>query len=459
MTRKCFILPAIISACLIIAGGLLLIGTYFESHFYPGSTVNGVSVSMLSADLAYERLIKSNENYQLQIVDAVGNTDSIVRSDVGLDVLITAAQLRDFIKSQQGYMWLRYYLQPKEYEATEFVSLDETLLSNVVDSLSCHDSDIVKDVNAAYFYDNDKYYVVEEEYGDIDTEALYDIIKSAILVRMPMVNLVDEGAYRLPRTMVDTSELYKRVDLLNEHKPGSITYDLGQGITEVISADSLMDWMEFNDDGTICVNRTKVEEFVDLMKSKYDTLDKDKKLLASSDNTIVTVKAGTYGWCIDKDAEIDQLITDIQSCTNVTRDFIYSSVAASHLDNDFADTYIEADITCQKVYMYQNGKLIISTDMVSGSKRGGHSTRCGAFYITGLYRNRVLRGPGYASPVSYWMPFHAGEGLHDATWRDTFGGDIYINNGSHGCLNLPLSNAAIIYENASKGYPVMVFTH
>lgn len=459
MTRHGFFLPIIISALLTVAGVLLLVGTYFETHFYPGSIVNGVSVSMLSADSAYARLIKSNENYELQIIDAIGKTDSIVRSDVGLDVLITAAQLREFIKSQQGYMWLRFCFTPKAYEATEFVSLDETLLSNVVESLECHNSDIVKDVNAAYFYDDDKYYVIEEEYGDIDSEALYDIVKSAILCRTTSVNLVEAGAYSLPKTMVDTVELYKKVDLLNEHKPGSITYDLGNGITEVLTADNLMDWMEFNADGSVCANRTKVEEFVDLMKAKYDTLDTDKKLIASFDKAPVTVKAGTYGWCIDKDAEIEQLIADIESCSNITRDFIYSSVAASHLDNDYGNTYIEADITCQKVYMYKNGQLIIETDMVSGSKRGGHSTRCGAFYITGLYKNRVLRGPGYASPVSYWMPFHAGEGLHDATWRDTFGGDIYISNGSHGCLNLPLSNAAIIYENATKGYPVMVFTH
>ena len=28
-------------------------------------------------------------------------------------------------------------------------------------------------------------------------------------------------------------------------------------------------------------------------------------------------------------------------------------------------------------------------------------------------------------------------GIHDASWRDTFGGTIYKTSGSHGCINVP----------------------
>ena len=33
------------------------------------------------------------------------------------------------------------------------------------------------------------------------------------------------------------------------------------------------------------------------------------------------------------------------------------------------------------------------------------------------------------------MPFDGGIGFHDASWRDEFGGDIYLTDGSHGCIN------------------------
>lgn len=47
--------------------------------------------------------------------------------------------------------------------------------------------------------------------------------------------------------------------------------------------------------------------------------------------------------------------------------------------------------------------------------------------------------------------------MHDATWRSNFGGDIYLTNGSHGCINLPLNVAATIFENISANYPVLVY--
>ena len=47
-------------------------------------------------------------------------------------------------------------------------------------------------------------------------------------------------------------------------------------------------------------------------------------------------------------------------------------------------------------------------------------------------------------------------GLHDATWRSTFGGAIYRGGGSHGCINLPYWAAQSIYYNAPTGILVRV---
>ena len=64
----------------------------------------------------------------------------------------------------------------------------------------------------------------------------------------------------------------------------------------------------------------------------------------------------------------------------------------------------------------------------------------------------------YNAFVHYWMPIdtRTGVGLHDATWRNKFGGDIYYSNGSHGCINLPYEAAKTIFENISSGIPVIV---
>ena len=55
------------------------------------------------------------------------------------------------------------------------------------------------------------------------------------------------------------------------------------------------------------------------------------------------------------------------------------------------------------------------------------------------------------------MPFNGNIGFHDAPWRNEFGKDIYVNNGSHGCINMPPANAKIMFENISKGIPAIVY--
>ena len=55
------------------------------------------------------------------------------------------------------------------------------------------------------------------------------------------------------------------------------------------------------------------------------------------------------------------------------------------------------------------------------------------------------------------MPFHGGYGLHDAVWRHgNFGGQDYINGGSHGCINLTDATAEFIYNWSDIGTPVWV---
>lgn len=79
------------------------------------------------------------------------------------------------------------------------------------------------------------------------------------------------------------------------------------------------------------------------------------------------------------------------------------------------------------------------------------------FYLNSKQRDSVLIGEDYASPVSFWMPFIKNDiGLHDASWRDEFGGEIYKTGGSHGCVNLPYYVAKAIFDNISPGCPVIV---
>lgn len=79
------------------------------------------------------------------------------------------------------------------------------------------------------------------------------------------------------------------------------------------------------------------------------------------------------------------------------------------------------------------------------------------FGITYKTRNATLRGQGYNTKVSYWMPFNKNIGMHDASWRNSFGGCIYKTNGSHGCINLPPNKAKEIYSYLDTFFPIIVY--
>ena len=77
-------------------------------------------------------------------------------------------------------------------------------------------------------------------------------------------------------------------------------------------------------------------------------------------------------------------------------------------------------------------------------------------YIYGKSRNAILKGKNYRSFVNYWVPVYGGIGIHDATWRDKFGGEIYVKSGSHGCINTPLERMTELYDMLEIGMPVVI---
>ena len=123
------------------------------------------------------------------------------------------------------------------------------------------------------------------------------------------------------------------------------------------------------------------------------------------------------------------------------------------------DTYIEIDCSQQHLYMYDKGELICETPVVTGNMSWGAGTPEGRWYIINRARNATLIGADYVTKVNYWMAFtYNGHGIHDSTWRTSgYGGDIYLYDGSHGCVNTPIDKVAFIFEHVIVGEPVLVF--
>lgn len=121
-------------------------------------------------------------------------------------------------------------------------------------------------------------------------------------------------------------------------------------------------------------------------------------------------------------------------------------------------TYVEIDLTNQKLYYYENGQQRFATDIVTGNASKGMNTPTGVYSLRAKQRDVSLVGQSYVSFVKYWCPFIRNSvGIHDAGWRSKFGGQIYQTNGSHGCVNVPPAVMPALYDMLQVGVPVVVF--
>ena len=112
---------------------------------------------------------------------------------------------------------------------------------------------------------------------------------------------------------------------------------------------------------------------------------------------------------------------------------------------------MEISLDNQYMWYYVDGKLLVETPVVTGNIAAGDDTRRGCFRIASMTTDTYLVGPTWNDHVEYWMPFDDQIGLHDSSWRTEYGGDIYLTDGSHGCVNTPLDAIATIYNNITVG--------
>lgn len=243
----------------------------------------------------------------------------------------------------------------------------------------------------------------------------------------------------------------------------SVTYQLPNNQTEVLDGLTIASWVNGSQGLTVSVDTAKVAAYVQGLRNKYDT-PAGTQTWQSADGTAKSIKTN-YGWHIDQAKETEALIANIQSLQSVTREPVYASRAVQTEMPQWGKTFVEIDISSQHVYFYQDGNCVWDSKCVTGTATDpDRATPTGVFALKYKQRDRVLRGrinpqtgkPSYESPVAYWMPFNGNIGLHDANWRSSFGGNIYLKSGSHGCINLPPKNAKTLYELITPGTVIVV---
>ncbi|MBQ9361277.1 MAG: L,D-transpeptidase/peptidoglycan binding protein [Lachnospiraceae bacterium] len=234
-----------------------------------------------------------------------------------------------------------------------------------------------------------------------------------------------------------------------------ITYRFDDNV-ETLDGATISGWLTTLADGSVSVNEASAKEYVASLASRHDTFGRNRSF-KTHDGSQITVSGGDYGYWMDRVSTRQELISQILTGESAELTPVYYGTAASYDPNNIGNSYVEINIGEQHLWVYKDGQQVNETDFVSGGLFKGNSTPEGTYAITYKERDSTLVGEGYQSSVKYWMPFNGNIGLHDASWRDAFGGHIYYFKGSHGCVNLPSDKAAEIYDQVEKGEAVVVY--
>lgn len=440
------------------AGAYIYLGQQYRTVFFPNTMINGIAASGKTAEQVKEMIQSGMKGYILTLELRGGGSGQIAGEDINLHAEYDGT-LERLLAAQEPLKWGIHYKEGTTDTISTMVAFDKERLEEKLRTLECMDVTKTREPENAYLSDyitGTGYLVVPENPGNrlIDSRVL-EGVQDAIMNLQPTLSLEELDAYEKAEITSDSPELNAKAEAWNRYTGVTVTYQFGDA-TERLDGDIIHAWLSENEYGNIILDEEQLAAYVRELAEKYNTAYKEKRLKTSYGPT-VTISKGNYGWRINQTAEVAALSEIIRSGTGQTREPIYSQMAASHGSQDYGDTYVEINLTAQHLFFYKNGSLLVESDFVSGSESRGWSTPSGAYPLTYKQRNATLKGEGYATPVSYWMPFNGGIGMHDANWRSSFGGAIYKTGGSHGCINLPPEKARLIYENISSGMPVLCY--
>ena len=279
----------------------------------------------------------------------------------------------------------------------------------------------VASTDATMEYDGKEYYIKPETYGtefdDADLQVMIkDTADKLVAADRPQKDVTVEfpsGLYYVPAVTQNDSEMNTTMNIYNSFCKADIRLTFGDE-QEEIDWSTIKDWLTIEDGEGVM------------------------------------------------DGEAEQLLADIRSNTEVEREPVYAVKGYKREGkDDLCGNYVEVDLTAQHLWFYKDGELVVETDVVTGLPKDGRETATGVFSIPYKQSPSVLSGGqgngAWNTDVQYWMPFHDGQGLHDAWWRNEFGGTIYQTNGSHGCVNLPPAAAKTIYDNMEEQMAIILY--
>lgn len=443
---------------------------YYNDKFLNGTMVNGSDVGGMTLQKANDQLSKKVNGQSLKLIFNDGQSEVLQSAQLGVSYNKDNS-LNQLMKNQNKWAWFIGFFKNEKNTLTDLIQISDENLTNGIASMEhAKEENQIAPTDAYIQYKDGSFSIIEETLGSkFNIEELVKNIKVALSEGKQQLDVTKANGYVKPQVYKDDQDLNNQLKAANEYCLSAITYTTPKGKEIALDGSTLITWLSKQDDGSYTkdesVFKEKLTAFVKELASQYNSIGATRTF-TGKDGQSHTVSGGTYGFRVSTDSEVSALLKMInENKSENNRIPEHTGQLPSGENGGLGTTYLEINITKQHLWFVKDGSVVLESDFVSGKESDPtRLTPSGTYYIYNKERNRVLRGTKqpngkyeYESPVSYWMPFNKGIGLHDASWRSTFGRDIYINSGSHGCINLPTGFAGSLYSQIYVNLPVVVY--
>jgi lipoprotein-anchoring transpeptidase ErfK/SrfK len=443
----------------------LSIAGWYAGKVYPGVSVAGMSLGGMTRGQAKQALQHKIEGYQLKLT--VGDKAySVDPAEAGVEYNLNATVDDALAQGRSHWLLPLAVLQAKAANGLSYsYAVDTGRQQQFVAAIVAASGQLPQD--ASIVIKNGTPTVQPDVNGrSISAEEVQQALHRQITTvnTVPIVLTPSTQVARIKAADV-TPAIEQTKQLLAT--PVSITY---KGQIFKPSAAQLDDWVSYDKSATTeaaglkpKVNADGIKHYLQSVALKVNVNPINRKVKIQ-DGVTSEERAGVKGLQLEQEALAAAIVKAVTSGQPLTIEATTKEVPFQTETNKIITLnygkYIEINLKKQHLWVYQDKQVIFESPITSGATGAGYPTVQGLFSVQAKQTNRNLNGYAigynYNVFVKYWMPFFGNYGLHDATWRSSFGGQDYYYGGSHGCVNLPDATAAFLFGWADVGTPVWV---
>ena len=443
----------------------------YQRRFLPGTQIMGVDCSNMTADEAVTAMRHAAGRVDIVLGDSSGTQVANIPLSAFFRESVLTDTVQDVFDRQHEAAGALDWLLTREhvYRPTPLAQVSSGRVAAALEGVLYGASARVAPTDARVELTEGGYTVVSETEGNMVnmsacSQALAEALKTVDSLAEDPPAVIADNALVLPAVTADSEAVTHLTGELDSYLQLPVILEFGAGTDYVLTEEDIRSVSDITLDGpeAVCVpDPERVSALVNDLADRYAYDGVYAKFLHAQDTRpYVYYRVGDTGWKLDRDDLVQQVLTALENRQTAVISPRYDYTwywKEQYKHYRVGDTYIEISLDNQYLWAFKDGELLVETPVVTGNIARRDYTRAGCFRITYRETDLNLRGPTWDDHVDYWMPFDGEIGLHDSSWRDEYGGDIYLTDGSHGCVNTPLDAMRIIFNNFRSGDVVIVY--